>query len=182
MTITVKYENGDQLGPKFQSGVKRFQERARAGVQGAAKLAAREIEDQGRANIRAGGNFGSARWQDGFQAKVSFRSATDLSIRMTHSVPYWVVFEEGRTIVGKPLLWIPLSFGNANGVRARDYPGQLFRVNRQGKNPLLMDENGPQYVGVPSVKIPRKWHLRDVVKRIARNMRQYYKEAMRSGG
>jgi hypothetical protein len=135
-----------------------------------------------RSNIRDGGNFGSARWQDGFRAKVSFQSKNDLTIRVTHEVPYWVVFEEGRVIRGKPLLWIPLSFGQAKGFRARDFPGKpLFRVNRIGKNPLLMNEQGPQYVGVPSVTIPRKWHLRDIVKRVARNMRQFYKEAMSRG-
>lgn len=181
MTVTFKYTDGDQLGPKFKNGVKRFSERQIIAVQEAAKLAAVDIEEQGKANIRAGGKFGSARWQDGFKARVSFKSRTDLVIRVTHDVPYWVVFEEGRTIVGKPLLWIPLDFGQAKGVRAREFPGKLFRVDREGKNPLLMNEQGPQYVGVQSVRIPRKWHLRDIVKRVARNMRQYYKEAMRRG-
>jgi hypothetical protein len=181
VSITVKYENGDQLGPKFNAGVKRFAEKATFAMQQAAKTAAAEIEVQGRENIRAGGNFSSARWQDGFQAKVSYQSKNDLTIRVTHSVPYWVVFEEGRTINGRPLLWIPLSFGQSKGVRAKDFPGKLFRVDRQGKNPLLMNEQGAQYVGVSSVRIPRKWHLRDIVKRVARNMRQYYKEAMRGG-
>lgn len=181
MTITVKYQNGAQLGPKFKAGVQRFKGKATAAIQHAAKAAAADIEEQGRKDIAAGGNFRSQRWQDGFKAKVSYQSASDLSIRVTHDVPYWVVFEEGRVINGKPLLWIPLSFGQANGVRARDYPGKLFRVDRAGKNPLLMDANGPQYVGVSSVTLRRRWHLRDIVKRIARNMRQYYKEAMRSG-
>lgn len=181
MPVTFKYENGDQLGPKFKVGVKRFGEKQGLAVQAAARRAARDIEEQGRANIRDGGNFGSARWQQGFKALISFVSRFDLVIRVTHSVRYWVVFEEGRIIYGKPLLWIPLKFGDAKGVRARDFPGKLFRVNREGKNPLLMNEQGPQYVGVPSVRIPRKWHLRDIVKRVARNMRQYYKEAMRSG-
>jgi hypothetical protein len=181
LTITVKYQNGAQLGPQFRAGVQRFKGRATVAIQQAARAAAADIEAEGRRNIADGGNFTSARWQDGFAAKVSYQSSTDLSIRVTHSVPYWVVFEEGRVIQGKPLLWIPLTFGNAKGVRARDYPGPLFRVNRKGKNPLLMDVHGPQYVGVSSVTLRRRWHLRDIVKRIARNMRQYYKEAMRSG-
>ena len=102
---------------------------------------------------------------------------------ITHAVKYWKVFEEGRVIFGKPLLWIPLSFSTAGhlGVRARDFPGKLFRVNRKGKAPLLMNEQGPQYFGKERVRIPRKWHLRDIVKRIARNMRQYYREASRRG-
>jgi hypothetical protein len=183
VTVNFKYENGDQLGPQFKAGVQRFRVRSTRAIQEAARRAALEIEDQGRANIRSGGNFGSARWQQGFRAKVSFQSATDLVIRVTHAVKYWKVFEEGRVIFGKPLLWIPLSFSTAGhlGVRARDFPGKLFRVNRKGKAPLLMNEQGPQYFGKERVRIPRKWHLRDIVKRIARNMRQYYREASRRG-
>lgn len=180
-SVTFKYQNGDKLGPQFQAGVQRFGDRAVRGIQAAANRAAQEIETEGRANIRAGGNFGSARWQEGFRARLSFKSRADLVIRVTHDVPYWVVFEEGRVIRGKPLLWIPLDFGNANGVRARDYPGKLFRVDRVGRNPLLFSDSGPQYVGVTSVRIPRKWHLRQIVRQVARQMRDFYKEAMRSG-
>lgn len=181
MGVTFKYQNGEQLGPQFKAGVRRFGDRSVRAIQSAANKAAAEIENQGRQNIRAGGNFGSARWQQGFRARVSFKSRSDIVIRVTHDVPYWVVFEEGRTIRGKPMLWIPLKFGDSQGVRARDYPGRLFRVNRVGKNPLLLSRSGPQYVGLSSVRIPRKWHLRDIVKRIARNMRQFYREAMKSG-
>lgn len=184
MTVTFKYENGDKLGPKFKFGVTRFKERATLAVQAAVRAAAADIESEGRANIAAGGNFKSARWQDGFHAKISFQSRSDLVIRVTHDVGYWVVFEEGRVIRGKPLLWIPLSFAEeAQGLSARDFPGPLFRVNRAGKNPLLMTTGGrAMYVGLESVTIPKKWHLRDIVKEIARNMNQYYKEALRNGG
>jgi hypothetical protein len=183
--MTVKFNYGtQQLGPKFKLNVKRFSAGQVAATQAAARRAKDEIETQGRANIRQGGRFGSARWQQGFKAKLSFQSKTDITIRVTHDVKYWVVFEEGRTIRGRPLLWIPLSFGQAaaDNIRARDYPKPLFRVDRPGRAPLLLDDSGPQYFGKESVTIPRKWHLRDIVKRIARNMGQYYKEAFRRGG
>jgi hypothetical protein len=183
MTVTFKYENGDQLGPKFTFGVQRFRDRAIEAAQAAARRAAQEIEIEGRANIRAGGNFGSDRWQQGFRARVSFQSRSDMSIRITHDVPYWVVFEEGRVIRGKPLLWIPLSFSTAGRlkVRARNYPKPLFRVDRHGKAPLLLDDTGPQYFGKEQVRIPRKWRLRSIVKTVARRMGTFYKEAFRRG-
>lgn len=183
MAVVFKYENGDKLGPAFKSQVKTFSKRQVAGVQTAARHAASEIETLGRANIRAGGDFGSARWQQGFRARLSFRSNVDITIRVTHAVTYWKVFEEGRTIRGRPLLWIPLSFSTAKtlGVRARDYPNRLFRVDRVGRAPLLLDDTGPQYFGKTSVRIPRKWRLRDIVRRTARNMGRFYREAMRRG-
>lgn len=182
MTVTFKYENGDKLGPQFKKGVQNLSKRQRAAQIVAARRAAEDIEREGRANIRAGGNFGSERWQAGFQAKVSF-SAGNISIRVTHGVRYWRVFEEGRVIHGRPLLWIPLSFSQAGalGVRARDFPGQLFRVDRPGKAPLLLSDAGPQYFGKESVRIPRKWRLRVIVKQVARRMGRYYKEALRNG-
>jgi hypothetical protein len=182
VTITFKYENGDQLGPKFSFGVKRFKTKAINAAQAATRRAAEEIELEGRADIRAGGNFGSSRWQNGFHAKISFQSRSDMVIRITHDVRYWVVFEEGRVIRGKPMLWIPLDFATqAQGKLARDFPGKLFRVNRAGKAPLLLSKDGPQYFGKEKVTIPKKFHLRETVRQVARQMGTFYKEAFRSG-
>jgi hypothetical protein len=98
------------------------------------------------------------------------------------------VFEEGRIIRGNPLLWIPLSFADdAQGVMARDYPGQLFRIDRAGKSPLLMASGGPggkaqpKYFGRESVTIPKKWHLREIAKQVSRRLGEFYREAMRNG-
>ena len=188
MTITLKYTDGRQLGRKFRERVKQFDERRILAIQAAARRAVVTIEIEGRADIRAGGNFSSDRWQDGFQAKLSYQSRTDLNIRITHEVFYWVVFEEGRVIRGDPLLWIPLSFAeDAQGVMARDYPGQLFRIDRPGKAPLLMASGGkgspaqPKYFGKEQVTIPKKWHLRQIVREVSRKLGTYYKEAMRNG-
>lgn len=169
------------IGEKFRSRAKNFSERQTTAIQTASRRAADEIENEGRASMRAGGNFGSARWQEGLQCKVSYQSRNDIRIRLTHSTFFWRVFEYGAKIFGRPLLWIPLSFGQAK-TRARDFPGKLFRVNRIGKAPLLMNEQGPQYVGKESVTIPRKWHLRDVTRRVAKKLGRYYKEAMKGNG
>jgi hypothetical protein len=68
------------------------------------------------------------------------------------------VFQEGRVIHGKPLLWIPLSFSDAVGIRARDY-GPLFRVDRSGKSPLLLSpkDGEPKYSGHEQITIPKKF-------------------------
>jgi hypothetical protein len=174
----------DQLGPKLRVRAKNFSERQVAAIQAAAQAAKDEIESQGRANIKAGGNFGSERWQEGFQALVSFQSRTDLRIRATHAVSYWRVFEFGAIIHGKPLLWIPLKNSRADvlHVRARDFGQPLFRVDRKsGGAPLLLSKDGPQYFGKAQVRIPQKWHLRDIIKTIARSMGAFYKQAMTNG-
>lgn len=181
--VKMVFEGGDQLGRKLQIRTKAFTDRQTTAVAETARRAAADLETEGRANIRQGGNFSSQRWIGGLRALVSFEGKGEARIRLTHAVPYWKVFEFGATIRGRPLLWIPLSFSRAGQlkVRAKLFPGQLFRVNRAGKNPLLMDESGPQYVGVPVVKLRQRWHLRDISKRISRRLSTYYREAMRNG-
>ena len=181
--LKLVFEDGRTLGPKLVNNTKKFSERQTLAIQATARRAAEEIEDKGRADIRAGGNFGSARWQEGFHAKVSYQSRSNIRVRVTHDVKYWKVFEFGATIHGKPLLWIPLDFSTAGSlkVRARDYPAPLFRVDRVGKAPLLLDKSGPQYFGKESVRIPKKWHLRRIVGQVARKLGTYYRQAMKNG-
>ena len=182
--IRLTFDTDKQMGRKLLVISKNFGDKQTRAVQTVARRVADELEQAGRANIRAGGNFGSERWQEGLSAKVSFQSRSDIRVRLTHSVSYWRVFEFGAKIAGKPLLWIPLSFSTAGSlkVRAKDYPLPLFRVDRPGKAPLLLDKNGPQYFGKESVTIPKKWNLRQITAQISRNMRAYYSEAMKNGG
>jgi len=179
--LQIKLDGGDQLGPKLKLRTKTFSDKQIRAVQRSATRVADVIETEGRANIAAGGNFSSDRWQQGFRAKISFLSRGDLNIRVTHAVSFWRVFEFGAKIFGRPLLWIPLPW-NTTGRRAKEYGKPLFRVNRPGKSPLLLDDDGPQYFGKTSVTIPKKWHLRDTVKRVARTLNTIYKEEMKNGG
>jgi hypothetical protein len=174
VTITLNY--GPSLAPQFKALIDGFAETTAAATQAATQRAATEIEDQGRENIRAAGS--SARLQDGFHAV-----ATDTNITVTHDAPFWLEFEEGRVIQGRPLLWIPLSFATeAQGVRARDFPSLLRRVDRARKAPLLMAAGArPMYFGKQTITIQKKWNLRDIVRRVADQMNQFYKEALRSG-
>lgn len=179
--IKFRLENGDKLGKKFETRIRRYNEKQIKAVQATARQIKDEVEYAGRADMRAGGDFGSSRWQEGLNVALSYESRSDIRLRLTHRVKYWKVFEYGATILGKPMLWIPLDFGNAFGVRARDYPLPLFKVEREGKAPLLVDpQNGPQYFGKESVTIPKKWHLRQIFKRISSNAAAYYRTHMRN--
>jgi len=182
MVVRFVFQNGDKIGRQFKNNTVAFGKRQNAGVSAAAHLAADDIEKKGRADMRRAGNFKSERWQQGFRALVSFPRAGDVRIRITHAVSYWKVFQFGAVIKGKPLLWIPLDFAtDAQGKNARDYPGKLFRVDRKGKAPLLMSDDGPKYFGKEQVKIPKKFHLREIAAEVSRNMGKYFKRAMRNG-
>jgi hypothetical protein len=179
--VTIKLDGIEANAVKLRVHAKKFSEKQTRAIQAAAKRAKDEIETQGRQNIAAGGNFGSARWQDGFQAKLSFENRSNLRIRVTHAVFFWRVFEEGAVIHGNPMLWIPLSGSSADQrkVRARDYGAPLFRVDTKKGTPLLHDGTAPQYFGKEFVTIPRKWRLRDIVRSVAKRMNTFYRQAMK---
>jgi hypothetical protein len=167
---------GDKVGPKLRDQSRRRTEAVRKAIRETAAEVAKRIEDEGRADISSAGNFGP-RWTDGFTATVT-RGGGSTVITTRMAVPYWRVFQFGNVTQGKPLLWIPLSFASdALGVRARDYPGQLFRVDRKnGGAPLLLAPGAkgtkaqPKYFGKDHVTIPKKFHLLEIIRDIAREM------------
>lgn len=156
----------------------------------AARFALSDARDRiitaGRQDISSGGKFG-ARWVQGLQGNIqpANKRTINLVLTITQAVPYWKVFEFGTRIFGKPLLWIPLPW-NPTKVRARDFPGKLFRVERKGKNPLLMVKKGKtaqaMYVGVKSVKQKKRFHLRSIIKRVAKQIPALFRRANRIAG
>jgi hypothetical protein len=103
------------------------------------------VKREGRADIAAAGF--SRKWQNAFRVNV-YPKRPKVSINAAalafHKIGYAGVFEEGATIPGKPLLWLPLKSTpkRVGGKRATPAQyvrtvGPLFSINRPGKNPLL---------------------------------------------
>jgi hypothetical protein len=179
---------GEAWGPRF---VRRGVE-ARDALRESAKDAAEEIERRGRLDISRAGNFG-ARWTEGFHADVT-EGGGHIRINVKEDVPYWTVFEYGAVIQGRPLLWIPLDMdhggsADAQGVSARDYPQPLFRVDRQSDGlPLLLswepgvkDSAKVVYFGKEEVVEPKKFHIREIVREVAKKIQQYFQSHYRRG-
>jgi hypothetical protein len=164
--IRVRFE-GDQIGPQLKKNLLRQRERVNRSMLGAAQDLAAEFLVQGRENIAKAGNFTTAALaRRGCSPDVS-RGGGNIVISIGHKVPYWIVFQEGRVIRGKPLLWIPLSFGRTPRVaRARGTTRAACSGSnsKNGLAPLLLDANTkkPQYVGKPSVRIPKKFRVLEI--------------------
>jgi hypothetical protein len=186
------YVDGKQVGGVFARALGPYPDRARAAARAAVQDMADRIEQSGRADIQAGGNFGT-RWTEGFHARVT-QGGGNLRVSIMEEVPYWRVFEYGANIQpNNPsgLLWIPLD-QSLKGIWPKDYPGRLFRVDRSrtekrwrgstpfgprsepmhpthsmsDKAPLLMDADTKtvKYFGKPDVTIPQKFHFRVIVR------------------
>lgn len=176
-TVRIKFES-DQLGPKFKKNRIRDGERVLASARAAAAEAQKEFLTRGRADIKKAGRFGS-RWTTGLTAPIT-EGGGRIVLNVKHAVPYFMVFQKGKVIRGRPLLWIPLSFSDAVGIRARDYKGPLFRVNRKGKAPLLLSakDKKPKYFGKASVRIPKKFHILEIGREVARKLKEFYRANM----
>jgi hypothetical protein len=175
MPITVV---GPPLPGALQQSLTKAAKDIHASMVEAANAASATILSRGRADISGAGRFG-ARWTTGLTADVEDKPPTSVDITVRQAVPYWSVFQYGKTIHGKPLLWIPLSFAReAQGVRARDFPGRLFRVDRKsGGAPLLLsaDDKQPKYHGQSEVTIPKKFHLVEICHDVAGQLGQLYR-------
>lgn len=151
--------------------------RLQAALSAAANMAASMIEEGARDDIASAGNFGS-RWTEGIHCRVDPLSDMTYQLTTYHDIPFADVFEEGATIIGHPLLWIPLSGTDAEGISASDYPGALVSGNKNTK-PLLFSvaDKMPKYFGTESVTIPQKFHIGEVVTSVMSNFRQVFDDA-----
>jgi hypothetical protein len=162
------------------TNIVRAKQRAIAAAANAAlrETAANAVEE-GRSNIAGAGKFGP-KWQQGLQFRME--KGGEAKAIIFHKFGFAGVFEHGATIQGKPLLWIPTTPG---GPRASRSGKKLTSATVRGK-PMLFDANDkdrdrkPLYIGVPSVRIPKKWRITEIVKehaaKIAELFRKYLKD------
>jgi hypothetical protein len=138
----------------------------------ALREAAADAVQEGRANIGgAGAGFTKAKWQSGLQyltkdAKEAGEPSLQAKAIIFHKYGIAGVFEHGATIQGKPLLWIPTEHGAKPASRLGK---KLISATVRGR-PMLFDagdrarDRKPLYIGVPSVRIPKKFRIIEIVK------------------
>jgi hypothetical protein len=144
---------------------------ATAAVAALRETAANAVQE-GRRNIGAAGpGFTRAKWQSGLQyltkdATEGGESSLQAKATIFHKYGIAGVFEHGATIQGKPMLWIPTEHGAPTASRSGK---KLVSATVRGK-PMLFDANDkdrhrkPLYIGVPSVRIPKKFRITEIVK------------------
>lgn len=169
------------IGPRYASLLQRKADQIQASAVAAMEQTRDEILARGRADIAGAGSFGR-RWTDGLQGEVT-EAPGEIDLKITHNVEYFMVFQRGAMIRGKPLLAIPLSFaGVPKGTYARNFPGGLFRVNRKsGAAPLLLSraDKQPKYFLRESVTIPKKFRVLEIIAEESKNLRARFLALLR---
>lgn len=158
---------------------------ATAAVAALRDVAAQSVQE-GRSNIASAGRFKGS-WVSGLQyltqgAAEGGEPSLQAKAIIFHKVGFAGVFETGATIEGKPLLWIPTTEGGPPASRSGK---KLVSATVRGK-PMLFDANDkdrdrkPLYIGVPSVRIPKKWRITEIVKqnvaKIAQAFLRHFKD------
>jgi hypothetical protein len=152
---------------------------AAAAVDDAAQLAVK----QGRANIASAGF--PTRWQNALAYGTDKRGDPSApSATIFDRIGFASVFETGKTISGKPLLWLPIEANLPAGVKSpKKYGKKLVSVNVAGKPPLLFDasdrKRGPLFVGVSRVNIRKRFDLRHIITEAAGQMGEFYQERLK---
>lgn len=168
--------------PKWLKLIRDKQRAVAGSAVGALVQVANDAVAEGREQIAASGRFGAARrtmragptWLTGLKARM--RDAKDggepslqAKAIVFHSIGLAGIFEHGATIEGKPMLWIPTTPGGPPASRSGK---KLVSATVRGQ-PVLFDANDrdrhrkPLYIGVPSVRIPKKWRIIEIVKKHA---------------
>lgn len=178
MTFRIKITPG--VGQKFKNQLAGVRDRLIRAIDAAMNMAASMMLEVGRADIAGAGNFGQ-RWTDGLKVVLE-GSAPNMRMWFTHEIPWAGIFETGGTIKGSPLLWIPLSGTDAQGVRASAFGDGLFSAKyprKDGGAPLLfsVSDKKPRYFGVSEVTIPKKFHLTDDVTSVMSNFQAVFDSA-----
>lgn len=140
----------------------------------AENMVASMIRQEVTADIKGAGKF-----SDKYLAGLSV-TVEDHTITTELDAPGASLFETGGVIHGRPLLWLPISGTDAEGIQASDYGGQLFSVNRTSGVPLLFSvkDHAPKYFGVPSVTIPKLFHIEEIQNRVADGLPEIFENAL----
>lgn len=149
----------------------------RGAVKDVAELAVKD----GRAEIASTGF--SSRWQQGLRFRFYPNSPNgDPAAVLYHRIGLANIFETGKTISGKPLLWVPI--GKKAGVNSpRKYGKKLVSVNIAGKPPLLFDaadrKLGPLFVGIRTATLRKRWNIRRIYERAMAKLLDFYEQRIK---
>jgi hypothetical protein len=159
----------------FKESLGKVAENFSEAVETTKNMIASMLREEITADIQGAGKFG-AQYLSGLKVEV-----TDEGITTTLDAPGAEIFETGGTIHGNPLLWLPISGTDAEGTQASDYADQLFSVTRRSGVPLLFSvrDRAPKYFGVPSVNIPKKFHIGEIQSIVMSNFQAVFNEALK---
>lgn len=188
------------LSGQFDKAMEEATADLKAASMGAAQRAAEIVKQEGRSDIASAG-FGP-KWQNALKVVVypkGGKQSTHPTIQAYHKIGYSQIFEEGGSIAGRPLLWLPLPSAPKTIGRNRTTPslyvkrvGPLFPIYRTGHRPLLaarLDTGRrgahggrerkmvPLFVGISTVTLRDRFSIREIAEKAADRLPELFAQA-----
>jgi Family of unknown function (DUF6441) len=171
--------------PEWVQAIREKQRPIATAAAAALQETAANAVQEGRDNIASAGRFGGS-WLSGLQYRMSGAAAggeasLEAKVIVFHKKGLAGVFEFGATIQGKPLLWIPTTPGAPPAGRSGK---KLVSATIRGR-PMLFDAGDrdrarkPLYIGVPSVRIEKKFRIIEIVKQHAARIAELFRKNLK---
>jgi hypothetical protein len=151
--IIVKVE-GPPVGPQVAGNLEKIRLRVQRAIANASRKLGENIVAKGRADISAAGKFGP-RWTSGLTFDVTGPETTR-TVSIREAAAHWQTHQYGAIIHGKPLLYFK-----------PDRP-----IFYRGKTTT------PAVISVPSVRIPKRFHLIEIARAESKTFGALYRVEM----
>jgi hypothetical protein len=168
-------------GEQLRRNLDEFQARQKQALAETAREVASELRREIFHDIQAGGDFGNP-WKHA--VKVSTRSGGDeatITVRYSSSPLGQAaeLFEEGGTVQGHPLLWIPLNDRQSLRQAIIRAGGAVYVQSRAGKHLLIgRDTHRPIAIGVEQITQHKRFHIHAVVERVAKDIPEIWRKKL----
>lgn len=154
--IDIKISVEAPVGPQLTTGLEKIKLRIQGALARASTKLADSIQTKGRADISSAGRFGP-RWTAGFTAGITGEGLVR-AITVREAAAHWQTHQYGAIIHGRPLLY----FEPTKPIFSR---GKLTH---------------PKVISVPSVRIPKRFHLIEITQAEAKTLGALYRVEMAS--
>ncbi len=174
---------------EFSRAVNGISEPIASAATGAMRDAAEIIKRDARAEMRGAGM--SSRFTNAFRTDAypkGGKQSINAAAHAFHKIRYAGVFEEGATVHGKPMLWLPITRNLPEKISPRKFiqrGGTLVSMKSKSGLPLLgapIGDDGrlvPVYVGKLAVTIGKKFSVAGVMARTADKIESLYAQNLK---
>jgi hypothetical protein len=147
------------------------------------RKAASQIQKAVREDIAGAGNFGS-KWRNVIHVQAESSSISSTITTRYSSSPLGAaahLFDTGGAILGKPMLWLPITGGGGEHIAPRNFPGGLVSANTLSGPPLLLSAatKQPVYFGVESVTEPKLFHFEADIQGVADRIPDIFQSSLK---
>jgi len=166
---------------QFRRDLDKYRRNIEEALARTARKVAAEIKTEIFKDIQSSGNFGKP-WKSAVKVETAIKPGRAVITIRSSSSPLGQaakLFEHGGDVHGQPLLWIPLNDRQSLRKAIVAAGGAVYVQSRAGKHLLIgRDTHRPIAIGVESITQQKRFHIHDVVERVARQVLDIWRKKL----